>query len=220
MDTRIVNLLGRSTLFLGMTAGEIQKMSACLDFRTMAFAKGGFVQRRGDAVDSIGVVIAGSVHIMMEDYWGNRNILGSAGIGQTFGESFACMTDEVSDVDVVADQRTEVVFLDARRIITTCSSACEFHTRLVRNLLGVLARKNLSLTAKTAHITKRLVREKILSYLSAESRAQGSSSFRIPFDRQQLADYLSVERSALSKNLCKLRDEGVIAFRKNQFELR
>jgi CRP-like cAMP-binding protein len=219
MDLKTASILGKSPLFLGLTGEETQAIASCLDFRTASFEKGTFIQRRGDTVDSIGVIVSGSAYIMMEDYWGNRNILGDVGVGQTFGESFACMADEVSTVDVVANQRVETVFLSARRIITTCSSACEFHTRLIRNLLNVLAHKNLSLTAKTAHTARRTVREKILSYLSSEAHAENSPSFDISFDRQQLADYLSVERSALSKNLCALRDEGVISFRKNHFEL-
>ena len=175
--------------------------------------------RRGDVVTDVGVVLSGCVHMVMEDYWGNRNILSMADPGQMFGESFACVMDAKSQVGVLSVEASRVVFLDFRRMATTCTSACVFHERILRNLLSILARKNIAMTDKIDHVTKRTIREKILSYLSSVSLASGSSGFDIPFDRQQLADYLSVERTALSSGLSKLRDEGVITFRKNHFEL-
>jgi CRP/FNR family transcriptional regulator, dissimilatory nitrate respiration regulator len=219
MDAQAAFTLGKSPLFFGLTQEEIQTMASCLDFHFATYDKDTFIQRRGDLINTVGVVLRGSVHIIAEDYWGNRNILGIAGVGQTFSESLACTNSAASPVDVIAETSTEIIFLDVRRVLTVCSSTCTFHARLIRNLLNVIAYKNLALTEKIMHVTKRTVREKILSYLSTESQIRGNTSFDIPFDRQQLADYLSAERSALSKNLCKLRDEGVITFKKNHFEL-
>lgn len=215
----IIATLRKTPLFTGITADEIGPMLDCLAARTQPFAKGAYLIRRGQEVGEIGVVVSGSVHIVMEDYWGNRNILGHIGPGQMFGEAYACMPGVPARVDAVAIQKGVAIFLDVGRIMTTCTSACDFHIRVVRNLLTILARKNLALTDKVAHVTKRSVRDKILSYLSAESLSRGSASFDIPFNRQQLADYLSVERSALSTGLGKLRDDGLITFEKNHFEL-
>ena len=123
-------------------------------------------------------------------------------------------------VSVVAAEASAVMFMNVRRVLTTCGSACEFHSRLVRNLLSVLAEKNLRFNDKLTHMTQRTTRQKLLSYLSAESLRQGASEFDIPFDRQQLADYLSVDRSAMSNELCRMRDEGLLGFRRNHFVLR
>jgi CRP-like cAMP-binding protein len=136
-----------------------------------------------------------------------------------FAEAVVCGGVGVLPVTVVAAADTEVMFLDFQRIITTCSSACVFHTLLIRNMIGVFVRKNIMLTSKMEHITKRTTREKLLSYLSGQSRLYGSESFEISFDRQELADYLSVERSALSAEMSRLKADGIIKYRKNHFEL-
>lgn len=220
LDDRSVAVLKKSRLFVGMEADEIKAMMDCLSARLARFEKGEYLIREGDDVDSLGVVLRGSVIAFTEDYWGNRNILSSMGASDMFAEAFACTTGVPARVNVMANEDCEVMYLNAQRIITTCSSACAFHTRLVRNLLTVLASKNVELTQKTDFITKRTIRDKVLAYLSAQSQVHGSPSFDIPYNRQQLADYLSIERSALSSVLGKLQDEGVIAFRKNHFELR
>ena len=119
----------------------------------------------------------------------------------------------------VASEKTEVLFLRIYRVLTTCSNACEFHARLVRNLLSVLALHNLKMNEKLTHVTQRTLREKLLSYLSSESARAGAASFEIPFNRQQLADYLSADRSALSAELSRMRGEGLIEFEKNSFRL-
>jgi CRP-like cAMP-binding protein len=173
----------------------------------------------GETVTRVGEVVSGRVHIMKEDFWGNRSILEEFGPGRLFGETYAAAPPSPLEVNVMAAEPCEVLFLDIRRIMTTCSSACRFHARLIRNLLSVTAQKNLLLTRKMGYMARRTTREKLLAYLSAQSQRSGRAAFEIPFDRQQLADYLSVDRSAMSKELCKLRDEGVIKFRKNKFEL-
>lgn len=214
-----LSVLRRCMLFSGVSDDELAALLGCLDPRSATYARDELVVRRGDKADELGIVVEGRVHIMDEDYWGNRNILAAVEPGNLFLEGFACVPDATSHVSVIATQDTCVLFIRPQRIISTCSNVCVFHARIENNFLAALARKNIGLTEKIGHITKRTIREKILSYLSAESLVQGSSAFDIPFDRQQLADYLSVERTALSANLAKLRDEGVIAFRKNHFEL-
>lgn len=219
-DEQVIATLRKTPLFNGTAEDEVRAMMKCLDGRVATYAKGEYISRSGDVISSLGVVLDGSVIVATEDYWGNRNILSDASAGQLFGEAFACMPGVPTTVSVMAAQNCTVIFLDVQKIVTTCSSACDFHVKLVRNLLTVLARKNLALTRKTEHITKRTTRDKLLSYLSAQSQDRGSSEFDIPFNRQQLADYLSVERSALSSCLGKLQQEGVIAFHKSHFELK
>lgn len=219
-DSRAITTLRSTPLFTGTSDDEIRAMLKCLDARAVSYEKGACIYRRGDAITALGVVLQGTALVDTEDYWGNRNILNSVGPGQLFGEAFACMPGVACTVNVITAQPCTVAFLDVQKIVTTCSSACDFHVKLVRNLLTVLARKNLALTQKTEHITKRTTRDKLLSYLSEQSLEEGSSTFDIPFNRQQLADYLSVERSALSSCMGKLQDEGVLVFHKNHFQLK
>ncbi|MBP8639678.1 MAG: Crp/Fnr family transcriptional regulator [Oscillospiraceae bacterium] len=216
---KYLSVIQKSPLFSGIAASELEPMLLCLSPVIKEYEKNAFILRFGEDVSSIGVVLSGSAHIIKEDFWGNRNIVTEVSIGQLFAETFACVQGEVLAVDVVAAEPTIVIFLDVRRIMSTCSSACEFHSRLIRNLLSVVAQKNLMLNSKLSHMAQRSTREKLLSYLSAESQKQGSPSFEIPFNRQQLADYLSVDRSAMSNELCKLRDEGTLKFEKRSFKL-
>lgn len=212
-------ILRGSKLFYGVSELELKEMLHCLKPQIKSYQKGSFIFYRGDAASAMGLVASGSVHILKEDYWGNRTILAEVSAGQLFGEAYACSDRQELAVSAAAAQDCEVLFLDVKQIFTVCSSACVHHTRLIQNLVRALADKNISLTAKIEHMSQRRLRDKVLSYLSDISRQQGNADFFIPFNRQQLADYLSVDRSALSNELCKLRDEGLLRFEKNHFWL-
>ncbi|MCF2617251.1 Crp/Fnr family transcriptional regulator [Oscillibacter valericigenes] len=196
-------------LFRGVPAEELPALLARASARTCAFQKGELLLRRGDVTRRLGLVLEGSVHIIREDFWGNRSIVGLAGPGEVFAESYA-LAGEPLEVSVLAAAPGAALFLEADGLTDA---------RLTANLLHLLARKNLMLTRKMRHMARRTTRDKLLSYLSAQALAAGSSEFDIPMDRQQLADYLSVDRSAMSAALGKLRDEGVLTFRKNHFRL-
>ncbi len=196
-------------LFRGVPAEELPALLARASARTCAFQKGELLLRRGDVTRRLGLVLEGSVHIIREDFWGNRSIVGLAGPGEVFAESYA-LAGEPLEVSVLAAAPGAALFLEADGLTDA---------RLTANLLHLLARKNLMLTRKMRHMARRTTRDKLLSYLSAQALAAGSSEFDIPMDRQQLADYLAVDRSAMSAALGKLRDEGVLTFRKNHFRL-
>ena len=196
-------------LFRGVPAEELPALLARASARTCAFQKGDLLLRRGDVTRRLGLVLEGSVHIIREDFWGNRSIVGLAGPGEVFAESYA-LAGEPLEVSVLAAAPGAALFLEADGLTDA---------RLTANLLHLLARKNLMLTRKMRHMARRTTRDKLLSYLSAQALAAGSSEFDIPMDRQQLADYLAVDRSAMSAALGKLRDEGVLTFRKNHFRL-
>ena len=196
-------------LFRGVPAEELPALLARASARTCAFQKGELLLRRGDVTRRLGLVLEGSVHIIREDFWGNRSIVGLAGPGEVFAESYA-LAEEPLEVSVLAAAPGAALFLEADGLTDA---------RLTANLLHLLARKNLMLTRKMRHMARRTTRDKLLSYLSAQALAAGSSEFDIPMDRQQLADYLAVDRSAMSAALGKLRDEGVLTFRKNHFRL-
>ena len=196
-------------LFRGVPAEELPALLARASARTCAFQKGELLLRRGDVTRRLGLVLEGSVHIIREDFWGNRSIVGLAVLGEVFAESYA-LAGEPLEVSVLAAAPGAALFLEADGLTDA---------RLTANLLHLLARKNLMLTRKMRHMARRTTRDKLLSYLSAQALAAGSSEFDIPMDRQQLADYLAVDRSAMSAALGKLRDEGVLTFRKNHFRL-
>ncbi|WMI80329.1 Crp/Fnr family transcriptional regulator [Anaerotignum sp. MB30-C6] len=215
-----LSILKKSPLFSGIDTKDLQSMLSCLSAVEKKYAKNELILRQGDPVGYMGLVLSGRIHILKDDFWGNRTILSDVTPSQMFAESFACSQNQGLSVSVLAVEPTSVLFLDIKRILNTCSSACVFHTRLIRNLLSVLAEKNLMLTGKIDHITKRTTREKLLSYLSAESLKAGSPKFQIPFNRQQLAEYLAVDRSAMSQELSKLQKEDYLSYHKNNFHLK
>jgi len=214
-----LHIIKQSNLFSGISLEELATTLTCLSATVLDYKKGEAIFRAGDTNSSIGVVLNGIVHIVKEDYWGNRNILTEILKRQIFGETYACAVHIPMEVSAIAVQDCTILFLDIRRIITMCSNACSVHTRVIQNLIMILAHKNMTLTSKIEHMTQRTTRSKLLSYLSEQSFKGGNTSFAIPFNRQQLADYLSVDRSALSSELGKLRDEGMLTFTKNNFEL-
>ena len=209
-----------STLFSGISEEEVTAMLSCLNAEERSFPKEAFVLRAGDTAGSIGLVLSGSVLVIQEDIWGNRNILSKAGPGQTFAAAFACAPGSVLNVSVVAETPVTVLFLDVKRILTVCPSACAHLSRIIRNLLGELAEKNLRFGEKLTHMGQRTTRSKLMSYLSAEAQRRGAVEFDIPFSRQQLADFLGVERSGLSLELGKMKQDGLLDFHKSHFVLK
>ncbi len=216
---RELNIIKKSPLFRGIDGQDVESMLGCLSVAKRSYSKGEIILHAGDAASSVAMVLSGCVHIVRDDFWGNRNIITEAVPGDIFAESYACLQGSELGVSALAEEDTRVMFMEVSRVMTTCSAACTFHSRLIHNLLSVIAQKNIMMHEKLTHITQRTTREKLLSYLSAESRRQGSASFEIPFNRQQLADYLSVDRSAMSGELCRMRDDGMVAFDRNRFRI-
>ena len=207
-------------LFSGVSENELTAMLSCLKAEKKDFPKEAFVLRSGDTADSIGLALAGTVLVIQEDIWGNRNILSKAGPGQTFAAAYACAPGSVLNVSVIAETPVTALFLNVKRILNVCPSACAHHSRIIRNLLSELAEKNLRFNEKLTHMGQRTTRSKIMSYLSSEAQRLGKYEFDIPFSRQQLADYLAVERSGLSLELGKMRSEGLLDFHKSHFALK
>lgn len=209
-----------SGLFCGISEEELSAMLSCLDTRKRSFPKDSFLLRVGDTAESIGLVLSGSILMIQEDIWGNRNILSKAGPGQTFATAYACAPGSVLNVSVLAETPVTAMFLNIKRVLNVCPSACAHHSRIIRNLLGELAEKNLRFGEKLSHMGQRTTRAKLMSYFSAEAQRLGKYEFDIPFSRQQLADYLAVERSGLSLELGKMKRDGLLDFRKNHFVLK
>ena len=214
-----IHLLAGTRLVQGIREHEIEAMLTCLSAEERTYRKDAYIDRAGDVTGRLGVVMEGAVNIIKDDVWGNRKIIENIGGGQIFGETYACLKGEPLMVDVQASERSRILFMDVNRILTTCSSSCDFHNRLIRSLMYVLAGKNLMLTKKMDIITPKSLRERVMVYLSQESVKQGCRTVTVPYNRQQMADYLSVDRSALSAELSRMQRDGVISYEKNRFTI-
>lgn len=212
--------LQNAPLFEGLGENEIERALACLQPTMRVFEKGQTILMAGTTLHEFGLIRRGAVHIIRVDFWGNIDLLQTVGAGDVFGESYACLPSSPLPVSVVAEQKSEVLFLNAAHVLTVCPSACAFHTRLLRNLVGVLAQKNMRLTRKIDHVTQKSTRRKVLAFLSDEAARHGCDTFTIALDRRALAEYLAVDRSALSAELSHMQRDGLIAFERNRFTLK
>lgn len=215
------NLLNeKCPLFLEIKAENMDALLSCLSAKKKSFSKDNHIFLEGDKITQIGVLLFGGAQIVKDDFWGNRTIISHLSEGDLFGEAFAAAGGKPSKVSVVANEKCEVLFIDFNKVTSMCPSSCAFHSQLIKNMLNILANKNILLTDKIEFVTRKTTREKALSYFSAIAKQQGSINITIPFDRQALADYLSVERSALSHELSLMKKEGLIDFHKNKFILK
>ena len=212
-------ILSRCPLFEGIRREELAGMLSCLGGRVVTVAKGSPVFLEGDPARFLGIVLSGAVQIVREDYYGNRSVLTVVSPGGLFAEAFACAGLDTLPVSAFAVQASTVLLLDCRKVLTGCSNACPFHNRLARNLLQGIAQKNLILTRKIRFMSQKTTKEKLMAYLLDQAKQNGSPEFVIPYDRQALADFLGVERSAMSAELGKLRDMGYIEVDRRNFRL-
>lgn len=216
---QFIPILKHTQIFSGVGDNEILCMLECLGARIATYKKGEYLARQGEYLDSVAVLLNGVVHIQRDDYWGNRSIINIISVGDMFGEAYAARGSSAIMNDIVAADDCTVILLDVKKMLSSCSAGCKHHSLVIQNLFFAISDKNRQLVQKLGHISKRTTREKLLSYLSEEANKQKSGTFSIPFNRQQLADFLSVDRSAMSNELCKMRDEGLLSFDKNNFKL-
>ena len=213
------DILSQCPLFSGISRQEMGQMLNCLGGKITCIAKGKPVFLEGNPALFVGVVLSGTVQIVRDDYYGNRSVLTVVSPGGLFGEAFACAGVETLPVSAIALQNCAVLLLDCKRVLTGCSNACPFHSRLVRNLLQGIARKNLMLTSKIRCMSQKTTQEKLMEFLMEQATQQAKAEFVIPYDRQALADYLGVERSAMSAELSKLKKAGLIDYRGSRFHV-
>ena len=216
---KYLKILKKCPLFANIEDEDLLRMLKCLDAKIGSFDKKYTVFAEGSPSKYIGVVLSGSVQVIQVDYYGNRSILSVMREGEVFAEAFACAELREIPVSVIADEPSEIMFIDSSHILHTCHNNCGFHQQLIFNLMKDLAVKTIMFHQRIEVTSKRTTREKLLAYLAMQARRAGSNSFDIDFDRQELADYLEVERSGLSAEISKLRREGMIENHKNHFEL-
>lgn len=247
---KYMKMLKKSKLFSGLSEEDILSIPECLSVRVTSYEKGGCILRAGTHTSDMGLLLSGRAIITQEDFWGNRNVMSIISEGQTFAEVYACTSNSVLGVSVYAEQDCSVLFLNVQKLLDGSQDTFPGYSALIRNLLADLASKNLRLSEKVTHMSRRTTRDKLISYLSQEAERSRLSTyvpqsaaftrssspntkqhtsnrksadtveFDIPYNRQQLADYLGVDRSGLSNELCRLRDEGLIEFHKSHFVLK
>ena len=216
---KYLEILKKCTLFQSIDDDDLLRMLVCLGAKVEFFDKKYTVFAEGNPAKYIGIVLSGEAQIIQIDYYGNRSILGNIEPGEVFAEAFACAEMEAIPVTVIANEPCEIMLIDSSHILHTCSNNCGFHQQLIFNLMKDLAIKTIQFHQKIEISSKRTTRDKLMCYLMHRAKKAGSNVFTIPFDRQELADYLEVDRSGLSAEISKLRREGVIACSKNTFEL-
>ena len=217
---KVQDILALCPLFFGIRQEEMGAMLSCLGAKQQSFSKGEIILGEGAPAELIGVVLSGMVQVVREDYFGNRSMMAKLGPAEMFAEAFALAGVEGMPVNVVAAENSEVMLIDVSRISRPCAKACGFHQQMIYNLMRILALKNLACNQKIEVVSRRSTREKLMAYLLLQAKRAKKSTFLIPFDRQELADYLEVDRSGLSTEIGKLRREGVIDCEKNRFTIK
>lgn len=214
-----MNLIN-SQLFRGLDEAEITSLLGCLNAVERSFQKGEVILSEGSITENIGIVLSGMAVISCNDIWGNTSILGNVAPGSVFAEVYACIPGQPMLVTVSAVEDTSVLFMNVGRVLATCTNACPFHTRLVRNLLTICAHKSLQLSQRIQHTSSKFIRGRLMSYFSECAKRAGSNSFLIPYNRQQLADYLNVDRSTMCNELSKMQKDGIIEYERNRILLK
>lgn len=214
-----LTVLAQTDLFAGVDPADLPALLACLQAWQRRYAREAVLCPAGEPIRRVGLVLEGELHIQHEDVWGGRTLLDRVGPGQMYGEVYACMPGEPALISVVAAADSQVLLLDPGRLIGRCEKGCASHEQLLRNLIGVIARKNLNLSRRALYTAHKSIRGRVLAYLSDQALVHKSPLFRIPFTRQQLADYLGVDRSALSAELGKLQREGLLTTHREAFRL-
>ena len=208
-----------SALFAGIRKEDMAGMLDCIGYHLRRYEKGAIIAFEEETINHVGVVLSGKVDMVKEDLWGNRTMLVRMGNDEVFGETFACGEDAMSMVTFAAAERTQVLFLSFSCVMHTCSHACAFHQTLIENMVRIIARKNRELMRKVEVVSKRSLREKILAYLSIQAQQQGKKTFEIPLGRLEWAQYLCVDRSALTRELAKMQEEGILDYHRNTLKL-
>ena len=213
-----LDILKKCPLFNNIPEKELLINIKSINYQIRSYNNNEYVLSIGDYTSLIGIVLSGNVYISEEDIWGNTSIISNIDIGDIFGETYACLDNYPLQINVKASENTKILFISTNEI-TNNTLKQDFAYKFLTNLLQAIAHKNLLLTQKIKHISKRTTRDKLLSYLNSQAQKSDRLKFNIPFNRQQLADYLSLDRSSMSRELGKMQAEGIIIVNKNTFEL-
>ena len=213
---KIFEAVKSNPLFEGIAFSDFESMLTCMSAKTVFYRKNDVILLSGDTVNFVGLVLSGSIQVLKEDIDGHVMLLNELGVSEIFGEVFACAGIDHSPVTVRAKEDAEILFIDYRKIIVSCTTACPFHTKLIENMLKLIAVKSLTLNQRIEILSRRTTREKLLTFFDMQRGM--AKKFTIPYNREELAQYLCVDRSAMSNELSKMRDDGLIRYNRNEFE--
>ena len=213
------NQIKTSPVFYGMNDEELKGLLECFHARIRRYEKGDMIIRQGDMISNIYLILSGGVNIEKDSYWGRRIIISRLGKNENLALSFVGSKDVEANIDAISVEDTLVLVLSYEKCTSMCQNACTRHKILINNLFQILSKENIELIQKIENVSQKSIRDKLLTYLSNEAQKKHSNSFDIQFNRQDLADYLNVDRSAMSFELSKLQKEGLISYNKNHFEL-
>ena len=219
MDLNDILLEVNSPLFDGVNPEDRKTMLGCIGYHIGTFKKGDIVAFEEENIKHIGIIISGAVDMVKEDLWGNKTMLVRMRKDELFGETFACGSDNLSVVTFLVSENAKILFMPFDRVMHSCTMACQFHHRLIENMVKIIADKNRDLMRKVDVVSKRTIREKLLAYLSIQAQGQNSRYYEIPLGRVELAEYLCVDRSALTRELAKMKEDGLIDYDKNCFRI-
>jgi len=215
----MIDILAGTDLFRGMSEMDITQILGCMGSRKHLYNKGQYIFMEGETRPKVGIIISGKVQIVKETKKGDSMLINQLKVGEIFGLSHVCAQVEKLPVSIIAVDSSEILFIELNQLVQTCHNACQFHVDMIKNALWILARKNLFLDAKMHFISHKTIRERLITYLEEQEITVHSSEFKIPFNREQLAEFLCVDRSALSRELGNMKDEGLIDYKKNWFKL-
>ena len=215
---KYLEILRNCKLFENIADENLLAMLSCLGAEVRSYTKNQNIFTEGERASHMGILLSGTAQIIRVDFYGNRSIVTNIEPPQLFGESFACTETKSIPVNVIAEKDCEVMRIESRKMLHPCCNVCEFHSRMIFNLMKEIAAKNMLLNQKIDIISRRTTREKLMTYLLIQAKKHGSS-FTIPYDRQELADFLEVDRSGLSAEISKLRKENAIECKRNFFKL-
>lgn len=216
---KYIETLQKNPLFHDIPIMNISLLLSRLQASLKSFPKNSYIKNSGEPTDFIGIVLTGEIHIIQDDYYGNRNIIASVIENELFGEAFACTNMKHLPVDIIAANDCTILFLNSNILLSSCDGNCSFHHKLINNLLHIIAVKNMMLNQKLTYTAHKTTKEKLLAYLNDMAKQNAADEFTIPFNRQQLADYLGIERSAMSTELNKLAKAGILETQRNHFKL-
>lgn len=213
------DIVRKCALFSDINDVDLNELLKCLNATVKTYDKRDTILYEGDTVKHIGIVLSGCVQLERTDYEGNRSIVNKICPSEIYGEAFACAESCKIPMDVIAAERSEIMLVDCSKVVNTCCNSCGFHNKMIYNLLKIVSTKNILLNQKADITAKRTTRDKLMAFLMAQKKKHGKNSFVIPYDRQELADYLEVDRSGLSAEISKLRKEGIIESNRSQFKI-
>ncbi|MBQ8886909.1 MAG: Crp/Fnr family transcriptional regulator [Candidatus Gastranaerophilales bacterium] len=204
-------------LFENVRNNEVLELLKCIGIKTKVFKTDAIIVRQAGKIDFLGVILSGNATISKTDSMGNKTIVEELKMNDIFGHNIVCCGLDKSPVDIIANRECEVLFLPFEKVVTPCEKLCPYHLQLIKNVMKMISKRNSLLNDKIDIIGQKTTRDKILALL--ETHRNGEKVFSIPYSREEMAKFLHVDRSAMSRELCKMRDEGILRFHKNHFEI-